>query len=226
MLVEFIQNLLLTIIGLVLGGYILFFGRRALWATLGVIGLVVAANLLAIFVAGGESGLALIDLQAWGLIGIAVAVGLLGVLLGRFIPDLAVGVIGVAAGADIALWLYEIAAYLVTDIARLPEQYVTWVGVGLIIIGGLAGLWLVRNHRDQTLILVTMLIGTELIRNSVGLNTGSSLTAMILLSLALAGVLVQYADYLRAHKASQPLSELEPDPASVAYFQDLEMDEG
>jgi hypothetical protein len=224
MILDFIQNLLWTIIWLLFGGYILFFGRRALWATLGVIGLVVAARLLAIFVAGADTGLALIELQAWGLVAIAVAVGVLGGLIGRYKPDLAVGVIGFAAGADIALWLYEIAGYLVTDVAQLPEQVVTWIAVGLIVVGGLLGLWLVRSYREQALILITMLVGIQMIQNALSLNSASSLTAILLLSLALAGVLVQYADHLRELKASTRLTEPELAAESLAFFEDLEED--
>jgi hypothetical protein len=191
---------------------------------LGVIGLVVAARLLAIFLAGADTGLALIELRAWGLVAIAVAVGVLGGLIGRYKPDLAVGVIGFAAGADIALWLYEIAGYLVTDVAQLPEQVVTWIAVGLIVVGGLLGLWLVRSYREQALILITMLIGIQMIQNALSLNSASSLTAIILLSLALAGVLVQYADHLRELKASTRLTEPELAAESLAFFEDLEED--
>lgn len=224
MILDFIQNLLLTIVWLIFGGYILFWGRRALWATLGVIGLVVAARLLAIFVAGADTGLALIELQAWGLVAIAVAVGVLGGLIGRYRPGLAVGVIGFAAGADIALWLYEIAAYLVTDVAQLPEQAVPWIALGLIVLGGLLGLWLVRSYRDEALILITMLVGIQMIQTALGLNSASSLTAIILLSLALAGVLVQYANHLRELKAKTPLTEPELSAETLAFFEDLEED--
>ncbi|NJN53743.1 MAG: hypothetical protein HC804_02665 [Anaerolineae bacterium] len=55
MILDFIFDLLWLILGLLLGGYILLFGRRAVWATLGVIGLAATANLLAVFVAGADS---------------------------------------------------------------------------------------------------------------------------------------------------------------------------
>lgn len=218
----FLINLVWGIIGTVLGFYVLFVGRRALWVTLGIIGLIVSANLLAVFVIGGERGRDLLGSQAWGLVGIAVLVGVLGFLLGRVKPEWAVLLIGFAAGADLALWFYDIAAYVITAVAQQSEQFVFWIGLLVIFIGGLFGVWLVRKSRDEALIVITMLIGVQLIQDSVGFSLNSSWTAIVLGSLALAGVLVQYAAYIRDRKAEQ--SEPAPHGSSIAYFQDLELE--
>ena len=61
-----------TIIGLVLGFYILFVGRKELWATLGIVALSAAANLLAVLVLDLENGRELIAAQQWIFVGIAV----------------------------------------------------------------------------------------------------------------------------------------------------------
>jgi hypothetical protein len=224
MILQALVGLLLALVGAFLGGYILFLGRRKLWATMGIIGLSVAGNVLAVLVAGVDSGWDLFDVQAWGLVVIALVIGALGVLLGRYLPDLAVSVIGFAAGADVALWLYEIVAYAVSEVPQLSEGTAVGIGLVLILIGGLLGLWLVRSVRDEALILITVVIGAEIIQDALGLSRSSSLTAIIIVGLVLAGVLVQYADYLRQLKASRELTEPEPAPSSIAYFQDLELD--
>lgn len=219
----FLINTFTTIFLLVLGGYVLFAGRRIIWMTAGVVGLTVSARLLAILVAGFDTGRELIEFREWELVGLAVAVGVVGIAIGRLKPNLAALLIGFAAGADLALWLYDIVAYLIADVAQLPENVVVWVALAVIIIGGLFGLWLIRESRDEALILITMLIGVQFIQDAVGFDKSNSWTAIIILSLGLAGVLVQYAYYLRELKAES--TEPEPSASSVAFFQDLQLDD-
>jgi hypothetical protein len=218
-------NLLSTIILVVLGGYILFAGRQQIWATAGIVGLTVTARLMSILVAGFDTGRALIEYREWEMLGLAVLVGLVGIVLGRFIPNLAALLIGVAAGADLALFLYGIAAYLIVDLARLPESLVVWATVAVVIVGGLLGLWFVRKSRDEALILITMLIGVQFIQEALGFDKSSSWTAILMLSLGLAGMLAQYSVYLRELRARSEQAEPRPDASSVAYFQNLQLDQ-
>ncbi len=223
-MLSFLFALLQTLIGVLLGGYILFLGRVKLWATLGVVGFAVTANMLAILVAGGDDGLDLIDMQAWGLIAIAVAIGITGAILGNARPELAGVLIGIAAGANVALWFYDIADHLMTSVASLPEETVIIVGLFLIMIGGLCGYWLIRSYRDEALILITVVLGAELISDALDLSSARSITAILILGLSLAGILVQYGDYERKRRAALGLTEPEPMPSSVAFFQNLELD--
>jgi hypothetical protein len=216
---------LTTVLLLILGGYILFAGRRHIWLTAGAVGLIVTGRLLAILVAGFDTARELIEFQEWGMLGLALGVGLVGIVIGRAKPNLAALLIGFAAGADLALWLYDIVAYLVTDLAQLPANVVDWVALAVIIVGGLFGLWLIRESRDEALILITMLIGVQLVQDALGFDKSSSWTAIIILSLGLAGILVQYAFYLRQLKAIEQQKELEPQASSLAYFQNLQLDE-
>lgn len=218
----FFINFAVTIIMIVLGFYILFAGRHMIWATLGIVGLSAAGNLLAVLVGGGSVGRDLITNQQWVLVGIAVLVGVTGVFLGKYKEDLAVLCIGFIAGADAALWFYDISTHFITNVARQSNRSALLVGLVLILVGGLLGLWLVRKIRDEALILITMLVGTELILDGFGFSPSSSWTAIIMIALALAGVLVQYAIYLREIKSDQEYPE--PHPSSLAYFQDLELD--
>jgi len=222
---DFLIDSLSTIVFVVIGGYILFAGHRQLWATMGTVGLVVTSRLLAIFIAGYDTGIELIEFQEWGMVGLAVLVGLVGIIIGRLIPKLAGMLIGFAAGADLALWLYDIVAYLITDVAQLPESLVVWVALAVIIIGGLFGLWLIRVSRDEALIFITVLIGVQFIQDFLGFDQSSGWTAIIILSLGLAGLLVQYAFYLREVKTLSAQAEPEPEASSIAYFQNLQLDE-
>jgi hypothetical protein len=220
MLLEFIFDFLQFLIGIALGGYILFVGRQAIQITLGIIALVAMADLLAVLVAGQADGWDLIAAQAWWLLGIAVVVGILGFLLGQTKPDTAVLVIGFVAGADLALWFYQISAHFLTKVVQQSEQTALFMGLIVLLIGGLLGLWLVRVSKDEALILITIIMGTKMIHIALGLGTTSSWTAIITLTFALAGVLVQYAIYLREVKGEQ--TTIEPHSSSVAYFQDLD----
>ena len=196
-MIDFFLGLLGTVVGVGLGGYILLYGRRALWASFGIIALAATANLLAVLVAGVDSGWDLLPLRAWVLLGIALAAGALGVYLGRTNTSLSVGVIGFVAGADIALWLYDVSFYIVTAVAQLSEQVALWVGVAIIVLGGFGGLWFIRKFRNEGLILITMILGVQMIALALGLSTSSSWTAVIVLSLGLFSVIWQYADHLR-----------------------------
>jgi uncharacterized membrane protein YuzA (DUF378 family) len=75
------------------------------------------------------------------------------------------------------------------------------------------------------LILITVLIGVQFIQEILGFDKSSSWTAIIILSLGLAGMLVQYSYYLRELKARSEQIEPMPHASSVAYFQNLQLDE-
>ncbi len=211
-----IINVFLSIIALLLGGYILFFGRRAIGATLGIVTMAVTANLLAVFIAGVQAGWDLVEIRAWGLLGVALIAAIIGVVLGRYRTEIAVKALGFIAGANIALWLFDVGETIVKWSTQLPEQAYIWIGLGLVVGGGFIGLWLVRRDRDEALILLSVLVGTELINDALHLSETWSLTAVILLSLALAGVLAQYADYLREQKAGIALGDFDPLRSSIA----------
>lgn len=223
MILQYLVNVLIVIIGLFLGGIILFVGRRALSVTLGIIALASVANLLAVLVAGVENGRELLEVQAWLLVGIAIIVGILGFIVGKYRSDIAIPLIGIIAGANIGLWLYDIAVFVIRDAANMSEQVASFIGLIVIIMGALFGLWLMRQSADEALILITVIIGAELIQDALQLSKNSSWTAFIMLSLALAGVLVQYANLIREIKAGNQLTEPIPSESSLAFFQDLEM---
>ena len=210
MLVPFLVNAALSILGMILGGYILLAGRRALWISLGVIGFTVTANLLAIVVASLNSGWELADQRRWLFLLIAVAVAALGLHVGRTWPRWALTLVGFAAGADIALWLHEISFYILTNDANLSEPIVDWFNIVIILVGGLLGVWLARRFGEEVLIIITVVIGVEIIYQALSLDSSSSFTAVSMLSFCLIVVVVQYADYLRLLRVTAPVIFAEP----------------
>jgi hypothetical protein len=207
-MLNFLLNVILTAAGLVLGGTVLLAGRRMPWVSLAIIALVATGNLLARLVAGLGSGLELAPHGEWLLLTIAVGVGALGWYLGKIRRDLAVTLIGLVAGLDIALWLRAIIHYFSTEAVGAAETAV-FIQIPVILFGALLGWWFLHHYRDEGLILVTVIIGVETIFLALRLDGNRSSTAVILLSLALAGVVVQYADYLRSIKATEPLDTSE-----------------
>lgn len=210
MLVPFLVNAVLSILGIILGGYILLAGRRTLWISLGVIGFTVTANLLAILAASLDSGWELADQRRWLYLLIAVAVAALGLHVGRTWPRWAITLVGFAAGADIALWLHKISFYILTTDANLSKPIALWFNIIIILVGGLLGVWLTRRYGDEILIIITVVIGVEIIYRALSLESSSSFTAVIILSLCLVGVVVQYADYLRLLRVAAPIISAEP----------------
>ncbi len=209
-MLTFLVQFSLTVLGVILGSYILLAGKRLLWVTLGIIGLTATADLLAVVVASLESWLDLPMGRFWWLSLVAVGVGALGIYIGRTNLNLAALLVGFAAGADLALWFYDIASYAWTAVAQMSAQTAVWVGLPILIIGGLCGLWLIHVAKDEALIIITVVMGAKIIYLALGMNDSSSFTAVIMLSLALIGLVVQYANHQRQIKATTPLRTAEP----------------
>lgn len=210
-MIAFLLNVILIIVGLVIGGTVLLAGRRLPWVSLAIIGLAATGNLLAALVVGLDSGWDLVRQGEWLLVGVAFAVAALGWYVGQTRQEVGAALIGIVAGVDIALWLREIIQYFSTEVGATTTETAVLLNLPAMLIGGLLGWWLIRSYRDEALILVTVVLGVEIIFLSLRLNSDSSLTAVLLLSLALAGVVVQYADYLRSLKVDTVLEPPAPE---------------
>ncbi len=192
------------IIGLALGFYLLLMGRQAKALTTAIVCLAATGGLLALIVLNESSAWALTEERDWLLLGITVAAGIVGGILGARAEHIAASIVGFAAGGFIALWFYDIAHHIVVDIAHWSEQTAFWVGVAIIIIGGLIGLFLTRRSEAVALILITVFVGTDFIVRALHLSPDKSITAVITISLALLGLVFQYAQYLREIKGEMP----------------------
>ena len=217
-MLNFLVSVLFFIIGLVLGFYLLLLGRRRMLVTTAIICLAATGSLLALIFLGDGSGWALTEGPDWLLLGITVAAGIIGCILGSRQEHVAAAIVGFAAGGYIALWFYDIAFYLVVNIAHWPEQTTFWVGVAILIIGGLIGLFLTRRSEAVALIMITVFVGTDIIIKALGLSPEKSFTAVITISLALFGLVVQYAQYLREIKADRPQIVADSETPVTEYF--------
>lgn len=119
-------------------------------------------------------------------------------------------------GVFIGLWFYETAYYLVVDIANWPEQTAFWVGLAILLMGGILGIYLTRRSEAVAMILISVFIGVDLISAVLDLDPANSFTAVIMLSLGMLGLVVQYAQYLREVKAERTIPFAAPAPAAPA----------
>lgn len=218
-MVNFLISVFFFFIGLILGGYLLLYGRKGLAITTAIICLMAVGGALALIYYDESNAWDLTQDRSWLLLGIAVAVGIVGGILGSRAKPIAAAVIGFAAGATIGLWLYDIATYIAVGLADLPQQTTRWIGLGLIIIGGILGYLLTRRNEGVAIILVSVFVGTSLIVYSLGLSSNSSFTAVVALSLALLGLVVQYAQYLREQRSDRHyfVSETSERPAPELF---------
>jgi hypothetical protein len=164
-----------TIIGVLIGIVILFFGRKLFWLCVAAVGFAVGVQIAPQFVNDPSSILALL---------IALAFGVLGALLALFLQKIAIGVLGFLAGGKLASAI--VAAFFVHS-----AHYSTIIFV----IGGIIGAILLLAVFDWALIVVSSLIGAYLIQSAIALPPAGS--TLVFVGLAIVGILVQVASFRR-----------------------------
>ena len=165
-----------TIIGVLIGIAILFFGRKLFWLTVAAVGFAVGVEIAPLLVNESSSLLALL---------IALVLGVLGALLALFLQKVAIAVLGFFAGGKLAT---AIAAAFFVHYA----QYSTIIFV----IGGIIGAILLLAVFGWALIVVSSFIGAYLIQSAIVLPpTGSTL---VFVGLAIVGIFVQAASFRRS----------------------------
>lgn len=207
---EFLANLLLAIVWGALGLIALLAGRKYLWLLLGVAGLVVTAQVLAAFYGYAN---------AWGLVTklelvpilISVAFGVLAMALGRHNRDAAITFIGFAVGVFVASWFDQLIFFIS---GRAETDSAPWWLFLVFLAAGLLGVWIIRRGAEQELILVSVIIGVKTITDALNLPAESNITAVVILSLALVGIVVQYAALLREQPPELRVIQPVPHPVS------------
>jgi hypothetical protein len=165
-----------TILGVLIGVVILFFGRKVFWLCVAAVGFAVGVEIAPLLVNEPSSLLALV---------IALAFGALGALLALFLQKVAIAVLGFLAGGKLAT---AIAAAFFVHYA----QYSTIIFV----IGGIIGAILLLAVFGWALIVVSAFIGAYLIKSAIVLPpTGSTL---VFIGLAIVGIFVQAASLRRS----------------------------
>ena len=164
-----------TIVGVVIGVVILFFGRKLFWLCVAAVGFAAGLQIAPLLVNEASSVLALV---------IAVVFGILGALLAVFIQKIAIAVLGILAGGKLATAIA--AAFFVQH-----AQYSTIIFV----IGGIVGAILLLAVFGWALIVVSSFIGAYLIQSAIVLPpTGLTL---VFIGLAILGIFVQAVSFRR-----------------------------
>jgi len=164
-----------TIVGVVIGVVILFFGRKLFWLCVAAVGFAAGLQIAPLLVNEASSVLALV---------IAVVFGILGALLAVFIQKIAIAVLGFLAGGKLATAIA--AAFFVQH-----AQYSTIIFV----IGGIVGAILLLAVFGWALIVVSSFIGAYLIQSAIVLPpTGLTL---VFIGLAILGIFVQTVSFRR-----------------------------
>ena len=165
-----------TIVGVLIGIVILFFGRKLFWLCVAAVGFAAGVQIAPLLVNEASSLLAL---------AIALAFGVVGVLLAFFIQKIAIAILGFLAGGKLAT---AIAAAFFVQYA----QYSTII----FIIGGIVGAILLLAVFGWALIVVSSFIGAYLIQSAIVLPpTGSTL---VFIGLAILGIFVQTVSFRRS----------------------------
>ena len=174
--IAFSMHSSVTIVGVVIGIAILFFGRKLFWLCVAAVGFAVGVEIAPLLVNEASSLLALV---------IALVFGALGALLALFLQKIAIAVLGFLAGGKLAT---AIAAAFFVQYA----QYSTIVFV----VGGVIGAILLMAVFGWALIVVSSFIGAYLIQSAFVLPpTGSTL---VFIGLAIVGIFVQAASFRRS----------------------------
>ena len=165
-----------TIVGVLIGIVILFFGRKLFWLCVAAVGFAAGVQIAPLLVNEASSLLALV---------IALVFGLLGGLLAFFIQKIAIAILGFLAGGKLAT---AIAAAFFVQYA----QYSTIIFV----IGGIIGAILLLAVFGWALIVVSSFIGAYLIQSAIVLPpTGSTL---VFIGLAILGIFLQAVSFRRS----------------------------
>jgi hypothetical protein len=158
-----------NLLQILLGIFLLSFGRKAFWLFAGSVGFF--ATYLFITKAFSSQ-------PEWLLITIAAVAGLVGALLAVYVQSLALGLVGIIAGAYV---FGNLSQALHIDLGPF-----TWF---IYAVGGLAGGFLVLVLLDWALIFLSSYLGSTLVAQSFSLVSSNFLLAFILLFIL--GVLFQ-----------------------------------
>ena len=182
-----ILRLGLAILIVLLGLVVLVRGRRLSWlfsgaATL-LLGILVVrvVNLILGNSASTAEGVSWLDVA---LIGVAVVGG----LAGRQQRTIAYGLVGLATGGALGIWFARL--FLPPDVG-----IDIWSAAVIVLFMGLGMLFVLR-YGDVALILLSAGVGVSLIAYGLALPTDSTWVAALGLAAAIAGIVIQYHDYL------------------------------
>jgi hypothetical protein len=165
------MNFPLPILSVLIGAFILLFGRRLFWLCVAAVGFAAGVDLAPRLVHEPSSLMALI---------FALVLGFFGALLALFLQKIAIAVVGFLAGGKLAVAIA--AAFFV--------QHANYFGITFLI-GGILGALLLLTLFDWALIVLSSIVGAHLIQGAIALPPSG--TAILFVALAAIGIIVQTA---------------------------------
>lgn len=170
---------------ILIGVALLILGRKLYWLFVGAVGFV-GGMMLATWLLGEQ--------PTWAILTIALTSGLLGAILALFLQQLAVGLAGFIGGWYITLTLMEAMEWQPRPLAWVP-----------LVIGGIIGLVLVLTLFDWSLILLSSLLGADLIVQAASFQPSTA--ALLFALLFVVGVSVQASSMQRERSKSTSRAE-------------------
>lgn len=171
-----------TILTLALGVLLLLFGRRAFWIFVAVVGFIAGLTFAPMVIHGQPELVILL---------IAIAAGLIGAFLAIMLEGLAILIAGFLAGG-----------YLGTALAVSLGMTIASGNWVIYIIGGIVGLILVAAIFDWAIIILSVLLGTEIIMTFLR-SSVSAYYWLVFLGLVLVGLAVQAGIWHRRYPAQR-----------------------
>ena len=148
---------------------LLIAGRRLFWLFVGLIGFISGIQMATRFFPGQPE---------WMILAIALTAGVLGALIAFFLQWLAIGLAGFSAGA-----------YIVASLLGVSGVGTSGIGWLLIVIGGILGVLLIIVLFDWALIILSSLVGSGLITETVHIDRGGA--TLLFIALCIVGIIVQ-----------------------------------
>ncbi len=156
-------------LSVILGIFLLFFGRRLFWLFVGVAGFMAGLTLVPQFISG-QSELTILL--------IAIIAGIIGAFLAIMLEGLAILIAGFLAGG-----------YLMTTLGVTLGSSISAGPSVVYIIGGIIGLILVAVFFDWAIIILSALLGAEILMPH--LHISHSAYWLVFLGLVFVGIAVQ-----------------------------------
>ena len=148
---------------------LLLVGRRLFWLFVGLIGFTSGMHLAARFFRGQPE---------WMILAIALTAGAIGAVLALFLQWVAIGLAGFSAGGYILVRFLHLSGWGTTE--------VDWL---FFVIGGILGLLLIIVLFDWALIILSSLVGSGLITDTV--YVGQGVTTALFIALFVVGLIAQ-----------------------------------
>jgi len=161
----------------ILGIFLLFFGRRLFWLFVGVAGFIAGLTLVPQLISG-QSELVILF--------IAIIAGIIGALLAIMLEGLAILIAGFLAGG-----------YLMTTLGVSLGISVSAEPSIIYIVGGIIGLLLVAVFFDWAIIILSAMLGAEILMPL--LNISGSVYWQVFIVLVVVGIAVQAGIWRRRY---------------------------